>query len=196
MKIRLDPSDINKVSEFANSINVDERDFGQFGVAERRYNEVQDSILIGKTAEIAFKKFFDKKFNTDLYIDWKVYKVNQGDQQDFLINNNKIEIKSSKNGKWLLVEKGDIQRRLSSNMLPHFVVFINVFWDKSTRKPKGYTYINGYIPIESLLRKENFMKKGSKIPDTNTKLKANNFGIHIEDLYNNWGVLYNKIKTN
>ncbi len=162
-------------------------EFGQHTTKARSVNEIARDNLIGKIAEVAFSKIMKENYNIDVPLDFNYYPRGQWDNQDAIINGWRIDVKSTRTGgQWTLIEWNKLNFRQSDNNLSHLYVMFTVDWNRKTDKPTGKVRYNGAVSLGKLNNKcptTLILRKGQKIPGTNTLLQADNYGIHYKDLY-------------
>lgn len=175
-------------------------EFGQNDTVPRDINEICRDNFIGKLAEVAFAEMLKKRFNINVPLDFEYYHRGKWDIQDTIINGWRIDIKGTrKGGKWLLIEWSKLCFRLKDNELSHLYVMSSVDWDREIDKPTGLVDLVGCASINKLKHcspKTLVLKKGDYIPNTSTKLQADNFAIHFDDLCHNWNMVINYILNN
>lgn len=170
-----------------NSIgNQRDLSFGEKG--ENRSNkEMYDNTLQGKLGEVAFKKYIDITEFTGGELDFEVYPRGQWDDGvDMRINDLTIDIKSVKHiSKWFLLEVNKVSS-----------VNSQVFVITSVRDCDGcgvYVDLKGFCSKNKMLNKP-ILNKGECIPNTNCKLKTDNYSMLIQDLCRDWDLLLNSAR--
>lgn len=177
-----------------------EIEFGQYTTKPRQVEEIARDNMIGKIAEIAFCKMMQENYGLQVDLDFNYYPRGQWDNQDAVINQWRIDIKGTKKGgHWMLIEWNKLNFRQRDNNLSHIFAMFTVDWDRKTDQPTGVVSyqgvaslkkLNGHCPTTVVLR------KGSKIPGTNTSLQADNYGIPFKSLYKHLNTFVNYITTN
>jgi len=138
-------------------------------------------------AEIAFKKMMLENYGIDVPLDFNYYPRGKWDDQDAVINGWRIDIKGTRRGgHWLLIEWNKLCFRQKDNNLSHIYMMFTVDWDRKTDTPTGVVSYEGAVSLaklNSMCEKTKTLLKGTVLPGTNTKLQADNYGIHFNDLY-------------
>lgn len=175
-------------------------EFGQHTTKPRQVEEIARDNLIGKIAEVAFCKMLQENYGLHVDLDFNYYPRGQWDNQDAVINQWRIDIKGTKKGgHWMLIEWNKLNFRQRDNNLSHIFAMFTVDWNKKADQPTGVVSyqgaaslkkLNGHCPTTVILR------KGSKLPETNTILQADNYGIHFKNLYKHLNTFVNYITTN
>lgn len=186
----LSEEDLNLCIEFSEQSAPTQQDieFGQNDIKARSVKEIARDNLIGKIAEVAFKRIIEANYPNagEISLDFSVYKRGVYDNQDADINGSLIDIKATREGgEWFLIEWNKLIFRAREKNLPHYFVFFTVGWDRETDLPTGKARFEGIIPIK-WLSKEHVdeeerilvLKKGDKIPGKNVSLQADNYGIN------------------
>lgn len=199
MIILLNDHEFKKCKEFSIKSAKDQQriEFGQSDTQQRTVNEIAKDNFIGKSAEIAFAKMIKEKFEYHIDLDFNYYPRGAWDKEDCIINGWKIDIKSSKAGKWLLIEFNKIEFRVKHNELPHLFIFAVNEWKDN--KPTNKVQLMGIAFLKHLRKdKEHtlILKKGDLIPNTNTRLQADNFAIHSDHLFKKWDEIIEYILSN
>lgn len=163
-------------------------EFGQKDIKARDVKEIVRDNLIGKIAEVAFKRIIEINYPDagTIPLDFAVYERGKYDNQDAKINEALIDIKATREGgEWFLIEWSKLKFRASEKQLPHYFVFFTVGWDRRKDLPTGTATFEGIIPIEWLSKEHvlkepriQVLKKGEKIPGKEVSLQADNYGIN------------------
>jgi len=175
--------------------------------AKRTQKQVEESVLLGKLAELAVYRVFHRYFKDQQVsdIDFNIYPVGETDEQDISVNNVHISIKSSKpNSSCLLIEKEKFTLNeqgcvvaVDKKTPPDAYVFVHV-----DLKKKQATICGG-ISFEEFWKKKRFMPRKMVMNRENLKkffyeqvppnqlssvkgvpLLAENYGMHINHLHN------------
>ena len=194
MIITLSQEELDRCYEFSIKCAENQQmiEFGQSDTAERSVTEIGRDNYIGKIAEVAFAKMLRDLFNIKIDLDFEYYPRGKWDGQDTVINNWKIDIKSTRQGgKWMLIEWSKINFRQRDKDLSDLFVMASVFWDRETDKPTGKVDLIGCASILKLkpgVRHTEILRKGSLLPGAKTKvyLQADNYGIRFEHLQQDW----------
>ena len=178
-EIAVTKEEYDRCYEFAVKSAKTQREYRSGGSQYRSVERIQSDTLRGKIAEIVVKKFFESaSLNSgEIKLDFNIYPRGKWDEQDFIINNNKISVKSAKwFSKWLLLELKDIKR----GELSDYYIFVTI-----TRDFRAGNII-GFASKEEILNdpKTIKLKKGENIPGTNTCLDADNYARHSRYLHN------------
>ena len=183
---------INKARDFANKMSSgqqgEHREYRTGGSHFRSPKEIFINAFQGKLAEVAFYEYFKDK---DLQInepDFETYPKGQWDSFDFLINNKKINVKSTKHyGNLMLLEEGDwnsnaeyIPNISTNNHIYDLFVLLRI--DSVTNKYD----IPGFVTRSNLLQiiqNEHIIKKGQLL-NGRIPMDANNYHVQAGDLSN------------
>ncbi len=186
----LSEEDLNLCIEFSEQSAPTQQDieFGQNDIKARDVQEIARDNLIGKIAEVAFKRIIEKNYPDagKIPLDFSVYQRGEYDNQDTNINETLIDIKATREGgEWFLIEWNKLNFRAREKNLPHYFVFFTVGWDRRSDQPTGRATFEGIVPIEWLSKEHVLsesrilvLKKGEKIPGKNVCLQADNYGIN------------------
>ena len=183
---------ISKARDYANKMTISQegehREYRTGGSHFRSSKEIFINAFQGKLAEVAFYEYFKDK---DLQInepDFETYPKGQWDNFEFMINNKKINVKSTKHfGNLMLLEQGDWNNNAeyipnigSNNHIYDLFVLLRI--DSKTNKYD----IPGFITRNDLMhiiQKQHIIKKGQmlngKIP-----MDANNYYVQAGDMRN------------
>jgi len=86
----------------------------------------------------------------------------------------------------MLIEWNKLNFRQRDNNLSHIYVMFSVDWDRNTDLPTGKVSYEGAASLEKLRHDcptTRVLRKGAFIPGTQTRLQADNYGIHFNNLY-------------
>ncbi len=200
VNIVLDQDEIDECITFSKKCAKaqQEIEFGQEDTKPRSCKEIARDNLIGKIAEVAFAKFMKDKYNIEIQLDFEYYPRGVWDDQDAVINGWRIDVKGTRQGgKWLLIEWNKLRFRKKQRLLSHFYVMSSVGWDRNNDLPTGFVDLVGYATLGQLKKGfENtfIIKKGDKLPGTNTILQADNYGRKFSDLAKDWNKMIYCIK--
>lgn len=187
--IRLTEEELAKCIEFSSTSAPNQQaiEFGQHTTKARSSQEIARDNLIGKIAEIAFSKMMKENYGIDVALDFNYYPRGKWDDQDAVINGWRIDIKGTrKGGHWMLIEWNKLNFRQRHNNLSHVYLMFTVDWDRNKDLPTGKVSYEGAVSLEKLRHgysTTRILRKGDLIPGTNTRLQADNYGIHYKDLY-------------
>lgn len=171
-----------------------EIEFGNKKTKARSIMEIARDNFIGKLAEYAFCGFLNKN-GIAATPDYNIYPRGQWDDADFIVNGKRIDIKTTKTGgQWLMVEKSKLAFRQNENKLPDYFVFCIVGYDKEKRQFMKEVDISGYISLDDL-KDCQMLNRGEFIPNTKTKLQADNYIVHVSALDQDWDRWISKIKS-
>lgn len=180
--------------------NQQQIEFGQSDTVPRSIKEIGRDNLIGKIAEVAFAEMLKICYGIVVHLDFEYYPRGEWDGQDTIINGWRIDIKGTRQGgKWMLIEWSKLSFRQNDNDLSHIFVMTSVEWNRDTDTPTGKVDIVGSASINKLRRdspKTCVLMKGDYIPGTKTRLQADNFAIHFNDLYHDWDIVIKFILNN
>lgn len=189
---KISQSGINKAKDFAKNMTAkqlgEHRENRTGGSHKRSSKEIFINAFQGKLAEVAFYEYF---MNKDLQInqpDFETYPRGQWDSFDFLINNKKINVKSTKHfGNLMLLEEGDwnnnaeyIPNIATNNHIYDLFVLIRI--DTRTNKYD----MPGFITRSDLIKiieKKHLIKKGQLL-NGRIPMDANNYYIQTGDMRN------------
>lgn len=186
----LSDEDLNCCIEFSKKSAPTQQDieFGQHDIKARDVEEIARDNLIGKIAEVAFKRIVEANYPNagEIPLDFDVYERGVYDNQDANIKGTLIDIKATREGgEWFLIEWNKLNFRAREKHLPHYFVFFTVGWDRETDQPTGTATFEGIVPIEWLSkehvdREERILvlKKGDELPGKKVSLQADNYGIN------------------
>lgn len=187
--ITLTSEELEKCREFSmrSASSQQAIEFGQHTTKARSVKEIARDNLIGKIAEVAFSKMMKENYGIDVPLDFNYYPRGQWDNQDAEINGWRIDVKGTrKGGRWMLIEWNKLNFRQRDNNLSHLYVMFTVDWNRQTDLPTGLVSYQGAVSL-SKLRDDCpttvILRKGTKLPGTNTYLQADNYGILFKDLY-------------
>lgn len=162
-------------------------EFGQHTTKARAVKEIARDNLIGKIAEAAFSKMMKENYGIDVPLDFNYYPRGQWDNQDAEINGWRIDVKGTrKGGRWMLIEWNKLNFRQRDNNLSHLYMMFTVDWNRQTDMPTGIASYQGAVSLSKLKAESPntvVLKKGARLPGTNTRLQADNYGILFRDLY-------------
>ena len=181
---------IRNAREFANNMTSkqqgEHREYRTGGSHYRSSKEIFINAFQGKLAEVAFYEYFKDKGLPINQPDFETYPIGQWDTFDFLINNKKINVKSTKHfGNLMLLEQGDwnnnaeyIPNLSTNNHIYDLFVLLRI--DSKTNKYD----IPGFVTRSDLLQiieQQHIIKKGQllngKIP-----MDANNYYLQAGDM--------------
>lgn len=202
MIIELTKEELDRCKEFSYESAKQQQkiEFGQKDTAPRSKEEIGRDNLIGKIAEAAFAKFMLETYEVIVELDFNYYPRGKWDTQDAIINGWKIDIKATRQGgKWMLIEWSKLNFRQKDKDLPHLLIMFSVCWNRETDSPTGFVDLVGFISLKALNRgvKDTLvLRKGDNIPNTSTRLQADNYGIHFKNLNKNWDESIRFIREN
>jgi len=200
--ITLSSEELEKCREFSYECakNQQQIEFGQSDTAARGVTEIGRDNLIGKVAEVAFSKMMMEKYDIPVHLDFSYYPRGLWDAQDATINGWRIDVKGTrKGGKWLLVEWSKLNFRKKEGKLSHLYVMASVMWNRTDETPARQVDIVGCASLRKLLPNvptTKVLRKGDFIPNTKTRLQADNYAIHFSDLFKDWNAVVGEITSN
>ncbi len=190
--VEISKDGINKARDFANKMTSkqqgEHRANRTGGSHYRSSKEIFINAFQGKLAEVAFFEYFKDK---DLQInepDFETYPKGQWDSFDFLINNKKINVKSTKHfGNLMLLEQGDwnnnaeyIPNINTNNHIYDLFVLLRINTRTNQYDIPGFVNRSDLLQI---IEKQHIIKKGQllngKIP-----MDANNYYVQSGDMRN------------
>ena len=189
--ITLTPDELQKCKEFSIKSAKSQQaiEFGQTDTKARSVSEIARDNLIGKMAEVAFARMLKEDFNIDIPLDFNVYARGKWDDNDMVINGWNIDIKSTRIGHWLLIEWSKLNFRQKQGELPHAFFMCKTEWDMDKDEPVGTVDLVGSISLNKLKAGAphiHTIRKGEFLPDTHTRLQADNFGVRFRNLNHKW----------
>lgn len=161
-------------------------EFGEKATLARSLNEIARDNLIGKMAEAAIANVLHE-FGEHRPVNYEVYPVDECDDEDFEVNGWTLDIKSTRAGRYMLLEYNKVNYRWRTGTLPDLIVMCRTPWDGVNDEPllKSVDVI-GCISTAKLLDKNNVrvlrLKAGECIPGTQCRLQTGNYAIRFEDL--------------
>lgn len=161
-------------------------EFGQKKSKPRGVKEIARDTQIGKIAEVGVAKMLKSDFGLHLPINYEIYPAGECDDNDITINNWTIDIKSTRNGKWLLFERSKMAYRQRSGTLPDMIIMCKTPWDEDTDSPKGKSVeLVGCVGTQRLIkggRGVHRIKAGDCLPGTKCRLLSDNYAVRFDDL--------------
>ena len=196
IKIVLTGDEINRCIRFAGqaALNQQRIEFGQSDTDERSIPAMIVDTAVGKVGEAAFAKYCREYHGIIVNLDFNIYERGIWDDQDALINDWRIDIKSTKSGsKWLLVDWNKLSFRKHDQQLAHLYIMVTVGFRPSYRGSvngtlTGEAFLHGGVFLDQLKHPQNkdsicrVLYKGDCIPNTSAKLQADNYGVFFKDL--------------
>ncbi len=193
IKIYLTKEELQKCKDFSiESAKTQQAiEFGQSDTAARSVREIARDNLIGKMAEVAFKKFLLTNYGITSEIDFNIYERGIWDDNDMTINGWNIDIKSTRSGHWFLIEWSKLAFRMHQNKLPDCFVICRTPWNYASDTPKDCVELCGAVSLQALCQKDariHILRKGRLLPGTKkpTYLQADNYGIEFSHLSHHW----------
>ena len=161
-------------------------EFGSKETAPRDIKEISRDNMIGKMAEAAVSTFIREEFGKCIPVNYEIYSRGQYDENDITINGWEIDVKATRKGQYLLLEKSKVDFRIKEHNLPDAIIMCKVPWNEEEDLPKCRAVdIVGCVSIKKLLHSKSGIlriKKGDCIPGTKCVLQADNYVIHFDDL--------------
>ena len=200
--IRLTDDELKRCIEFSRTSAPNQQaiEFGQRTTQARGTGEIARDNLIGKIAEVAFSKMMKENYGIDVPLDFNYYPRGQWDNQDAVINGWRIDVKGTRRGgQWMLIEWNKLNFRQRDNNLSHVYAMFSVDWDREADRPTGRVSYEGAASLEKLradCKTTKTLRKGDTLPGTKTKLQADNYGIHIRDLYKHLNHFVDYLQSN
>lgn len=161
-------------------------EFGNKATKPRSIEEIARDNIIGKRGEAAVSKMLWRDLGLHLQVNYQVYPITECDDNDIVINNWTIDVKTTRNGRFVLFERSKVISKRKRGALPDMIVLCRISWDDQEDRPKdnsvdvvgciGMTKLTG--STGSVLR----LKAGDCIPGTRTPLQADNYAVRIDDL--------------
>ena len=199
-KITLSSQEIKQCRIFARDAAATQQpiEFGEQDTAQRSLAESARDILIGKLAETAVSKMLNSEYGAETEVNFDIYPRGIWDENDIVCNGWSIDVKSTRAGRWLLIEWNKLNFRSEAGDLPDFFIPCRTEWDMDTDEPGKHVEIQGYVRTEDILRGGSnilTLKKGDVIPGTSTVLQADNYGILFSDLNGDWDAFADILKS-
>lgn len=179
-RISLTKEENEQCRKFAEGSAPTQREYRSGGTQVRDTSLIAADTRRGKVGEVIIKKFLEQgPLNVEgIKLDFDIYPRGVWDKTDIELNGKRIAVKSAKwFSRWLLLESKDINRE------DIYDYYILVLIDKDS----GGGEIAGFAEKDEIIQpnKETLLlKKGQKIPNTNTTLDADNHARHRENLHN------------
>ena len=202
MIIRLNDQEYEQCLAFAKTCALSQQsiEFGQSDTKPRNTAEISRDNMIGKMAEVAFAKMLHNYYGIDIDLDFNYYPRGMWDDQDAVINGWLIDVKATrKGGQWMLIEWNKLDFRQKQNKLSHLYVMASVDWDRGNDRPERKVELIGCASIQKLMPgvpTTTVLRQGEYIPNTYTRLQADNYGIRFSDLEDDWSKVLRYILNN
>lgn len=199
--VYLTPDELDKCKKFSEeSAKTQQRiEFGQDDTMPRSVKEIARDNLIGKMAEVALKKFLYDRYRIETAVDFNVYARGVWDNNDLVINDWQIDIKSTRSGHWFLIEWSKLSFRQRQKKLPNAFFMCRTPWNRDNDIPKGMVEICGALSLKGLCSGSPMirtLRKGDLIPGTTTHLQADNYGIKFNNLNHDWdNIIYTMLTS-
>lgn len=189
MRVELSDYQLNMCTLFADESAKTQQqiEFGNKRTTPRNEKEISRDNLIGKMAEAAVVTMMWQNYGVRIPTNYEVYPRGRYDDEDVNINGWSIDVKATRRGKWLLLEKNKVDFRYKENNLPDLILMCRVDWDEATDRPKGKEVdLIGCVGLRKLLSPTKndilHLRAGECIPMTRQTLQADNYAIHFDDL--------------
>ncbi|MCD4771457.1 hypothetical protein K8R30_03510 [archaeon] len=178
-RIYLDQDEYSKCKDFSEQSAKTQRETRSGGSDFRTVYLIEQDTMRGKVAEVLVKKFLEQGalgFG-DISLDFEIYPRGKWDDQDIILNNKNISIKSAKwFSNWLLLESKDIVR----GDVYDYYIFVTVDKDNMAGNIRGFVRRIEILECPKTYK----IKKGNFIPNTRTVLDADNHARHASDMNN------------
>ena len=191
--IVLTPDEMKKCRDFSvkSAESQQEIEFGQKDTKPRSTQEIARDNLIGKMAEAAVSRMLREEYSIHVPVNFEIYPRGEWDDCDVQIKAWNIDIKSTRSGHWLLFETSKLRMRQNQaiNNLPDAVFMCRTLWNRDDDSPEGSVELIGTINLQTLVSNNSIvkhLKKGDFIPNTKTKLQADNLAVEFDDLNHDW----------
>lgn len=200
--ITLTPDEMQKCIEFSKKSAETQQDieFGQKDTKPRQTEEIARDNLIGKMAEVAVLRMLREKYGIHYPVNYEIYPRGEWDDCDVKIGGWSIDIKSTRIEKWLLFETNKLKMRQSQKINNlDALIMCKTLWNMDKDEPKGTVELIGLISMKKLLSsdpKVKHLKKGDFIPNTKSKLQAENLAVAFDDLEHNWDMMIDYMTNN
>lgn len=151
-------------------------------------------------AEVAVLRMLREKYGIHYPVNYEIYPRGEWDDCDVKIGGWSIDIKSTRIGKWLLFETNKLKMRQSQKINNlDALIMCKTPWNMDKDEPKGTVELIGLISMKKLLSsdpKVKHLKKGDFIPNTKSKLQAENPAVAFDDLEHNWDMMIDYMTNN
>lgn len=200
--ITLTPDEMQKCIEFSQKSAETQQDieFGQKDTKPRPTKEIARDNLIGKMAEVAVLRMLREKYGIHYPVNYEIYPRGEWDDCDVKIGGWSIDIKSTRNEKWLLFETSKLKMRQNQKINNlDALIMCRTQWDRDKDAPKGSVELIGLISMKRLLSNDpivKHLKKGDCIPNTKHRLQAENLAVAFDDLEHNWDMMIDYMTKN
>lgn len=200
--ITLTPDEMQKCIEFSQKSAETQQDieFRQKDTKPHPTKEIARDNLIGKMAEVAVLRMLREKYGIHYPVNYEIYPRGEWDDCDVKIGGWSIDIKSTRIGKWLLFETNKLKMRQSQKINNlDALIMCKTPWNMDKDEPIGTVELIGLISMKKLLSsdpKVKHLKKGDFIPNTKSKLQAENLAVAFDDLEHNWDMMIDYMTKN
>ena len=181
MLMTLSENEYRRCKEFAlESAQSQQRiEFGNKNTSERSFGDIAEDTLVGKMAEVAVVKFLREKYGLHLPVNYEVYPRGEWDDEDVIVNGRTIDIKATRKGHCLMVEKSKMLFRLKQDRVPNIIVACKI---KDERRVELVGAISTWRMVRPDGEKTLFLRKGDFIPGTRFRLKTDNYVVEFKNL--------------
>lgn len=182
--------------------------FNEFDHKRKKKDQIRD-IFIGKVGEYAFAKWLYEETKSNFYPDFRIRSKHTCDEQDFIYNGWKFDVKCTVNGNYFRIGRNSMEYRQLKNQVPHYYVMVKTDSDlnslfkrdevKEEDLPKQeLVYLVGYISSSSIPfdPKATYVKKGEEDPDTGLPSISNFTEVTMNDLNPDFDRLWRNIRDN
>lgn len=202
--IMLTADEMQRCIDFSDQSAKTQQDieFGQKDTKPRSLQEIARDNLIGKMAEVAVARMLREEFGIHYSVNFDIYPRGEWDDCDIQVKSWSVDIKSTRNGHWLLFETNKLKMRQEQtiNNLPDAIFMCRTPWNRDNDTPIGNVELIGAISLSILLSddaKVKHLKKGDFIPNTKTKLQADNLAVEFDKLNHDWKqIITHMVKNN
>lgn len=180
MLMELNDGEYKRCLEFAmESAKSQQRvEFGNKQTSERSVEDIARDTIVGKMAEVAVVKFL-REYGLHLPVNYEVYPRGEWDDEDVVVNGRTIDIKATRKGHCLMVEKSKMLFRLKQDRVPNIIVACKI---KDERRVELVGAISTWRMVRPDGEKILFLKKGEFIPGTRYRLKTDNYVVEFKNL--------------
>lgn len=204
MRITLKKAVVEKCIAFAEKCSKKENseNFFESDAEKRDLDRVRDDTFIGKLGEEAVAAMM-KEYGINVSLDYSITERGQWDNNDINYRNWSIDVKCTKQtSRYFLIEWNKLQFRADCGELPHYFIMTALCFPfhglDSFNVDDCIVDCVGYVSTLELNEnnpKVVTVRKGSAIPESRSKTKsiADNFGISLKDLHNDWQNLCAKL---
>lgn len=197
MDIILDQTVVERCWKFAEQAALNQRpnSFGSDAAQERSVEKIVADTFIGKLGEAAVQKWLGER-GIHIELDWSIKPRGEWDTADICYNNWLIDVKCTKLGHFFLIEWNKLQFRADAGELPHFFIMTKIREGEAVLSTGMIqdcaVELTGFIDTRQLNESNSdilTLKRGDKIPGTESSLLTSNFAMNMCDMNQDWKAL-------